>query len=300
MKTKFRVLIVGIFFSLWWNVSAAQPALEVQTMLTSEDSLYANITLIKGEKNMVLVDVPFTRSDTHRLIADILETGKHLETVIITHDHPDHFFGLDLLMDTFPETKVVAHPQVVRDIWRSIPIKFKRWNPMLGNQAPHHPAVPDAAVEQDGAYGVDLEGHRVEILGPMQGDHVHATAVWVPSIKALVAGDLIYNGMFLWLGEHLAPQRLAWRKVLDELEALKPEIVVAGHKQQGMPDDMSSIRFSKHYLDVFEELVAVSKDSKDLAARLRKAFPDAIDVVNDFLITYSTQVAMGEIPPWDE
>lgn len=271
-------------------------ALQIQTITTSAGSMHANMVLIKAEKNMVLVDVPFTRSDTHRVIADILETGKHLQTVIITHDHPDHFFGLDLIMDTFPDARIVAHPQVVEDIWRSVPAKFKRWNPMLGNLAPQHPAVP-SEMDSD---AVMLEGQRIEVVGPMQGDHVHATAVWVPSIKALIAGDLLYNGMFLWLGEHRAPERKAWSNSINQLEALKPVIVVAGHKRPGMPDDISSIAFSRKYLEVFEKSVASSKTSGELAMKLRRAFPEAIDIVDNFLLTYSTQVATGEIPPWDE
>ena len=300
MKTLLRLLMGGIFIFFGWSVCAAQSPLEIQTMTTGAGSLYANITMIKGEKNMVLVDVPFTRSDTHRVIADILETGKTLQAVIVSHDHPDHFFGLDLIMDTFPEAKVVAHPQVVEDIWRSVPKKFKRWNPMLGPLAPHHPAVPSGMTETDGKYVLDLEGHAIEILGPMQGDHVHATAIWVPDIKTLIAGDLLFNKVYLWLGEHLKPQRMAWMKSLETLEALNPEIVVAGHKKLGLPDDDSSFEYTKRYLKIFEGLVGTSKNSKEMAASLRKAFPGSIDVIDDFLLTYSTQVAMGEIPPWDE
>lgn len=289
-------MLVMILVTVNASAEDNQQVLQIQTITTSAGSMHANMVLIKGEKNMVLVDVPFTRSDTYRLIADILETGKHLETVIISHDHPDHFFGLDLLMDTFPDAKVVAHPQVVKDIWRSIPVKFKRWNPMLGNLAPQHPAVPS---EMEGD-AVLLEGHIIEVIGPLQGDHIHATAVWVPSIKALIAGDLLYNGMFLWLGEHLEPERKAWRAAIDQLAALSPEIVVAGHKKPGMPDDTSSIAFSRNYLDVFETLVASSKTSTELAMKVRAAFPEAIDIVDNFLLTYSTQVATGEIPPWNE
>ena len=47
-------------------------------------------------------------------------------------------------------------------------------------------------------------------------------------------------------------------------------------------------------------LVAVSKDSKDLQARVRSAFPDAIDVLDGFILVNSSEVAKGEQPRWTE
>jgi glyoxylase-like metal-dependent hydrolase (beta-lactamase superfamily II) len=39
----------------------------------------------------VLIDAPFTRADAHRTVAAVLESGKTLDTIFVTHDHPDHF-----------------------------------------------------------------------------------------------------------------------------------------------------------------------------------------------------------------
>lgn len=293
------IILIGILFMATAPVRAedikAGP-LEIQVITTGPKSLNADMTLIKGKNSMVLVDVPFTRADTHRLIADILDTGKRLDTIIITHDHPDHFFGLDLMLDTFPDARAVALPEVVKDMWRSIPLKFKRWNPMLGTNAPHHPAVPEPLKSGE----VMLEGHRIEVLGPMQGDHVHATAVWVPDIRALIAGDLLFDHMHVWLGEHLAPQRRAYAESVERLAALKPAIVVAGHRRPDLKSDNGAIAFMRDYLAKFEKFTASSKDSEELIAKMRRAFPHTIDAIGDFILPNSAKVAMGEMPPWDE
>ncbi|MCX7172150.1 MAG: MBL fold metallo-hydrolase [Proteobacteria bacterium] len=49
-----------------------------------------NSAIVMGEKDAVLIDAQFTMSAAHRLVADILETGKRLTTIYITHWHPDH------------------------------------------------------------------------------------------------------------------------------------------------------------------------------------------------------------------
>jgi glyoxylase-like metal-dependent hydrolase (beta-lactamase superfamily II) len=87
----------------------------------------ANYTLVTGETEALLVDVPFSRSDGHRVVAAILDSGKKLTTIFVTHDHPDHFFSLDLLIESFPNAQIVAHAVVAKDMERSIPLKFQRW-----------------------------------------------------------------------------------------------------------------------------------------------------------------------------
>lgn len=276
--------------------AAQDKPLEVEVLRTSAGSLYANIALIKGQKDAVLVDAPFTVADAHRVVAMVLDSGRHLTHVFVTHDHPDHFFAMEVIQDAFPDAKIVAHPTVVADIWRSLPFKVKRWSPMLGANGPRHPSAP---LPLDGDT-IMLEGHPLKVLGPEQGDHAHATALWAPEIKALFAGDLVYNQMYLWFGEHDPAAIAAWGRSLDGFAALKPEIVVAGHAKPGLPNDISGLDFSRRYIAAWPQLVKQSKDSADLRARVQKAFPDAVDVLGDFLLGNSSKVAKGEQPAWQE
>ena len=279
---------------LWSNAHAGP--LEVQVIRTNADNLYANLALIKGEKGAVLVDVPFTRAEAHRTVGAILESGKTLDTIFVTHDHPDHWFSLEVFTQEFPNVRVLAAPAVVADIWKSIPIKLKRWGPMLGANGPRHPQAPTGL---QGNY-FEFEGHRMEVIGPMQGDHVNSTALWVPDAKALIGGDLIFNEMHLWFGETRDTQRIAWLASLDRMAALGPKLVVAGHRKPGLADDSRAIDFSRNYIRAFNKAVATSKNSAELRAKIQAGFPDTIDVLNDFLLGNSSKVAMGEMPPWEE
>ena len=275
---------------------AQEKPLEVEVLRTSAGSLYANIALIKGEKKAVLVDAPFTMADAHRVVAMVLDSGKELETIFVTHDHPDHFFAMEVLTQAFPDAKVVAHPVVVDDIWRSLPYKVKRWSPMLGANGPKTPTAP-TALQSDTFL---LEGHEMKVLGPMQGDHVHATALYVPSIHALFAGDLLYNEMYLWFGEHGRKEIAAWGESIDELAALDPQIVVAGHSKPGLPNDPSSLAYSRGYIDFWLKEAKRAKNSEELRARVKAAYPRSIDALGDFLLGNSSKVTMGEEPRWTE
>jgi glyoxylase-like metal-dependent hydrolase (beta-lactamase superfamily II) len=134
----------------------------------------------------------------------------------------------------------------------------------------------------------------------MQGDHVHATALYIPAIGALIGGDLLFTDVHLWLGEHTPAHRKAWLAVLEQFDALKPVTVVAGHKPPGVPDDTAALRFTREYLLAFEDGIKRAKHSKDLIAYLNGRFPQARDYLGGFILNNSAQVAMGEQPVWTE
>ena len=73
-------------------------------------------TLVTGDKDAILIDAQFDRADAHRLVAQILESQKNLTTVYITHSHPDHYFGLEVIHQAFPKAKLVALPATVAEI----------------------------------------------------------------------------------------------------------------------------------------------------------------------------------------
>ena len=273
-----------------------EPALSVEVLRTSAGSLHVNSALIMGERDAVLVDPPFTLADAHRVAAMVLDSGRNLTHIFVTHDHPDHFFAMQVLEDAFPDAEIVAHPTVVADIWRSLPFKVARWSPMLADNGPAHPSAPHALTSDV----IMLEGHELRVLGPMQGDHVHSTALWVPEIRALLPGDLVFNEVHLWLGEHDLDRAAAWADSIETLSALNPEIVVAGHARPGLPDDASGLAFTAAYLEAWPMLVNSALDSDELQELVRAAFPTTIDVLDDFILVNSTEVALGEQPIWTE
>ncbi|HSG34531.1 MAG TPA: MBL fold metallo-hydrolase [Sphingomonadaceae bacterium] len=276
--------------------AAQDKPLTVEVLRTSAGSLHSNAALIMGEKDAVLVDPPFTKADAHRVAAMVLDSGKNLTHIFVTHDHPDHFFSMDVLAQAFPDAEIVAHPDVVAAIWRSLPFKVRRWSPMLGPNGPAHPSAPDA-MDSD---TIVLEGHELRVIGPMWGDHAVSTALWAPGIRALFPGDLVFNEVHLWLGEHDPENVAAWGESIETLAALEPEIVVAGHARPGLPNDVSGIDFTRAYLAAWPRLVAQANDAAGLQELVKAEFPTTIDVLDNFILVNSSQVAMGEQPKWEE
>lgn len=251
--------------------TAQEKPLTLKVVTSSPGSLNTHFTIIMGETDAMLVDAPFLRSDAYRLAADILDTRKTLKTIIVTHGHPDHYFGLDVLKDAFPDVDIIAAPAVVADIWRSYPNRLGFWGPQIGANAPRHPQIPREYPDPT----IQLEGHEIQLLGPLKGDAENSTVVYVPSLKAVIAGDVVFNQVYPGIGAGTHADRLAWIATLDKLAALKPEIVVAGHTKPGLPTDGSSLKFTRDFLASFDAAVAKAKNADEVVAMMQKEFPAA-------------------------
>lgn len=273
-------------------------ALTYQVIRTSPASFSANMVLIKGQKKALLMDTPFTRADAHRVVAEILDTGLELETIYVSHNHPDHYYSSEVIREVFPQARFVAHPSVVASIWKSLPYKQARWSESLGNNGPRFPTAP-APLNAD-EHSLWLEGHEIQIIGPMQGDHDTNTVLWVPSIRALFASDMIHNQVVLWFVESTEAQIREYATNVQKLMDLKPQVVVPGHEKLGMPHDTSGLIFTRDYIARWLSAVKEVKRSDDLIALMKAAFPQATDPNKDFALITSAKVSMGEEPAWSE
>jgi glyoxylase-like metal-dependent hydrolase (beta-lactamase superfamily II) len=281
------VLVVALAAA---SSASAAPKLAVQTFTASPTGFLVNSAIVTGEKDAVVIDAQLTRADAHRLVGAILDTKKNLTTVYITHWHPDHYFGLVELKQAFPKAKLVAQPATVAEIKKTWAAKVKQWGPMFGDNLSTKPVVPEALKGN----AITLEGETLEIHGPVQGDAESGSYVWIPSAKALVTGDNTYQGTFVWTAETNAESRKGWLKTLDEMQALKPEIVVAGHKDPKLKDDVSAIEATRAYLKDFDVAAAASKTSAELEGKMKAKYPK---LVMDIVLHIGAEAQFAAPPP---
>lgn len=103
-----------------------------------------NSTMISGEKDIIVIDPQFSLPEAHKLAAEILESKKNLTTIYLTHPHPDHFFGIAVLTQAFPQAKILAVPSTANAIKRAWPARQKFWFPTYGNLIPGpDPVLPE-------------------------------------------------------------------------------------------------------------------------------------------------------------
>ncbi len=274
MKTAFAAL--ALLSLLGARPAAAPPKLELKVITASPEGFLVNSTLITGARDAVLIDAAFTRGDARRIVAAVRTSGKNLTTVYVTHDHPDHYFGLEVIKQAFPSARFVALPGAVAEIERTWQSKVAQWKPLYGDSITSNPVIPTALAGNS----ITLEGEQIEIVGPVQGDDAVNSFLWIPSLKAVVAGDIVYSGVYVWTAETDTAARRRWAATLDRIAALRPAVVVPGHQQQALGTTPASVAFTKEYLAAFDQALASASTPEDLQAKVKARYPSlALDII---------------------
>ena len=99
--------------------------------------------LVKGEKDAVLVDAQFSRTEAEKLAAQIKASGKRLTTIYVSHGDPDFYFGLDVLKAAFPQARIVARGTTIAAMEKKAQAKVTYWGPILGANAPKGVVMPE-------------------------------------------------------------------------------------------------------------------------------------------------------------
>ena len=167
----------------------------------------------------------------------------------------------------FPEAELVATPPVIEAISAKYEGKLKAWQQVGDNR-------PTRRVELAPLTGdILFENHRFELRGghPAMPDRHY---LWQAEEQAIVGGVLVFSDEHVWTADTASPgQRAAWIAVLDEMEALEPQLVVPGHRLPDAPADVSAIRYTREYLKTFEEILAPASDGATVTDGLIARYP---------------------------
>ncbi|MEU1443991.1 MBL fold metallo-hydrolase [Streptomyces mirabilis] len=231
-------------------------------------------TLIAGEREAILVDTVPTVEDALKLADWVEARGKELTTIYITHGHFDHFLGTSTLLDRFPRARVVATEATVRLVEAEVESGHDRklYGQMFVDEIGSTVVVPEALTD----LRLDLEGHEVVAVPTGRSDVDDSSYVYVPSLSAVVVGDIAYNDVHPTLVTSDHQKRLAWIQTLSQIQDLKPEIVVAAHQR---PDAVNNAQ-------VLADTIAYIQD----ADRSLEGEPTAAQFIEHMLEAHPTRL----------
>lgn len=239
--------------------------LTFQVATASAPGLIANSVLICGEREAVLVDVPFLPPDTEAVVEMVRASGRELQAVLISHAHPDHYFGIDIVRDAFPNAGVYARRPVVEEIG-GYKGKILHWQEGYAGLMPTTLRLPDELLGE----AFELEGNRIELIDLFRIESLYATAFYLPDTRTLVAADLVYAENHPYMADIADPD--AWIAELERVRTGREiERVIPGHGPSGGPEQIDALIA---YLQEWREVAQPGVRVVDIARAMTDRHPD--------------------------
>lgn len=220
-----------------------------------------NVTLVGGERGLVMVDTHGSGAATREVVADVRRLGAGDVTGIVnTHWHFDHTFGNDTVRAAYGAVPIISHEEAAHELAAGADRVKQRY---ADSDDPHRDDVGETTIALpnetfSSARALDLGDRTVELVHPGRGHTAGDLVVRVPDADVVLAGDLIEQSAPPSLGVDSWP--MDWPFTLDlVITLLTPgTVVVPGH---GAPVDRGFVERQRDQLGVVAETI------RDLAGR---------------------------------
>jgi glyoxylase-like metal-dependent hydrolase (beta-lactamase superfamily II) len=233
-------------------------------------------TLIMGRRDAVLIDPALTATQAAEVGDWIAASGRRLRQIYITHGHGDHWFGAIPLLQRFPGVTVQTTAGTAKIMAAQNDPEFRAdfWDRVFPGQLPAGELDVSIVDEQ----GFELEGVALVPVEVGHTDTDATTMLHVPDMGLLVAGDVVYNGVHLYLTESDGIAGIdEWLAALDTAEALRPATVIAGHKDPRAFDNPSQIQATRRYLTDARRLLESSESADEFYQEMLRLHPGRIN-----------------------
>src|SRR5580765_1402400 len=140
--------------------AGAEHGLSIKVFTSLDDQFCVNSVIIEGAHGVMLVDAQLTKTGAEKVLQEIKETKKPLSIIYITHEHADHFLGLEVFREAYPGVRIIANSAVVGRINKVYQEKIDKWKKILDSGA----TSQVVAIEKfDGTF-IEFEGTKIDFL----------------------------------------------------------------------------------------------------------------------------------------
>lgn len=198
---------------------------------------YANLVVFETSEGLLMVDTGIAEAGPKVLEEIRNHTKAPLHTVVFTHGHCDHAFGLKPWLEAGENPKIIAHenvPRRFRTYMKTAPLNIHINRVQFGIEAdiewPHREedfTWPDTTYRDRLDHKVGGETFELHHAKGETDDH---TWIWAPDRGIVASGD-VYQGFLPNCGNPQKVQRYAeeWADSLEAIASLGAELLLPGH-----------------------------------------------------------------------
>jgi len=240
---------------------------KIHSYLSPAEGLQVNTQMIEGPNAVVIFDGQLLLPYADEVASYVQTIGKPVDRIILSHAHTDHWGGLQVLTERFPEVCVFALDGVADQIRAGGPARLDRLRRNYGDKAAAKVTVPTETITE-GLQRID--GVTYDFKRFVDAESDLQLAALLPEQKVLMAFDLVYSPkQHAFTGGNHFDQ---WIIILETLKALQGyDTIIIGHDT---PVDRSAIDSTMTYVKRAKAIHSVSADAKTYSESLKAAFPD--------------------------
>ena len=185
----------------------------------------ANIGFIIGEKSIMVIDTGGTHKIGKNLYNEIKKISKlPISHVIITHSHPDHFFGTEAFLSEDPI--IVGHEKLNRSLVNNFEFyKNSQYSSIEAESLKKLKLVEaNLQIETDNSKVIDLGERLVEIKAWKSGHTDNDLSIYDIKTKTFWS-----ENVFVKRTPSIRASILGWKENLLDIMKMDIELIVPGH-----------------------------------------------------------------------
>jgi hypothetical protein len=240
---------------------------KIHSYLSPADGFHVNTQMIEGPTAVVIFDGQLLLPYADEVASYVQALGKPVDRIILSHAHTDHWSGLQVLTERFPNARVFALDGVADQLRARGSARLDSFRPIYGDRIATKVTLPTETITE-GLQRID--GITYDFKRFVDAESDLQLAALLPELKVLMAFDLVFspNEHAFTLVNHFDH----WMIILESLKALQGyDTITIGHDT---PVTRSAIDSTISYVKRAKEIHGASADAKTYSESLKAAFPD--------------------------
>lgn len=238
----------------------------IHSYLSPESAEMVCSQIIETPASLIIVDAQLVKEQAQAVRDYANSLGKPINKVIISHNHPDHWAGLE----SFADVPIYALQETAYEIQNYGQMMLDSKKPAFGDTVTSTVTVPQAlTVEQE-----TLDGLTLVYQKNFGTESTFSLMVELPEINVLIAQDMVYNGVYPYVGDrNYVTNDYSFDSWIQQLEAIKSkgyETIFPGH---GQPTDSSVCDTMIETLKFMKSVFETAADGAEFKQRVMEKYP---------------------------
>jgi glyoxylase-like metal-dependent hydrolase (beta-lactamase superfamily II) len=240
----------------------------IHTYVAPADGWLVNTQIVEGPTKLIIFDAQLLNPYAEEVATYATSLGKPVDRIIISHGHPDHWAGLEVLTKHFPDAPIYSLAGAADFINQKgdyILTNLVRKN--FGDLAASHVVAPNKVLTPG---KTTIDGIEFDFREFTDAESESQLVALLPKQRVLFAFDIVFSpNDFAFT---VAPFFDHWVTVLQSVKGIKGyDRIMTGHD---VPADAKAIDATIQYVQTAGRIYAASADAKAYVQGVKAAFPN--------------------------